>query len=193
MLNHDYARLGLALMAALGVHSLLFLGILDEPVAPQPEILMQVQMIPQTSIQAAELSLVTPHHTAIQNIKHDSNETVNEHEVTPAQQVAQATQQPEQAVEALSQTSHEPLLVPEHVQSLVLTKIYYPRRAKYRGWQGEAELRFGIDGSAIRDVQLFSSTGFTVLDQAAFQALVSMASLPLSDGFYRLPVVFKLQ
>lgn len=197
MLNKDYVRLGLACMAAVGVHGLFLFGISGSAVITQPESLIHVQLMPQPRQQesATQQSITQHHETQVSShqIEHTQMLTTKSgiEFLTKVKQVV-----PQEETETASSqqlVTAEPLLVPDEVQSLIITNIRYPRWARYRGWEGEAELQFGVFKSVVQNISLFSSTGFDVLDQAAFQALASMESLPLDDGVYRLPVEFRLQ
>lgn len=88
---------------------------------------------------------------------------------------------------------HEVIIVPDILQTQILAQVHYPNRARRRGWQGDTTLEFSIQQQAVQHITLAESSGFDALDQAAFEALTSLASLPLSDGRYRLPVIFRLQ
>ena len=92
-----------------------------------------------------------------------------------------------------SAPSKEMTLVPSEIQSTILANVSYPRQARRRGWEGEAAFRFNINSQSVQSVTMLTSTGYPVLDQAAHHGLLSVHSLPLMDGSYRLPVVFRLQ
>lgn len=83
--------------------------------------------------------------------------------------------------------------LPNHVQQIILANISYPRYARRKGIEGKAKFELSMLNQAIKKVTLVSSSGYAILDQAAFKALASLEKLPLNDGFYSLPVVFKLQ
>lgn len=92
-----------------------------------------------------------------------------------------------------SELSSEVALVPAEIQATILASVSYPRQARRRGWEGEAAFRFNINSQSIQSVTMLTSTGYPILDRAAHRGLLSIRSLPLTDGSYRLPVVFRLQ
>jgi len=83
--------------------------------------------------------------------------------------------------------------VPAAVQAQMLAKVSYPKRARRHGWEGRAEFEVRVYQQSIDQVTLLASTGFPLLDQAAQRGLVSVRDIPLSNGLYRMPVVFDLQ
>ena len=83
--------------------------------------------------------------------------------------------------------------VPEDAQASLLMHVSYPRQARRHGWQGKVELRFDIQQHTIRHVTVLTSSGYPVLDRAAYRALTHMQHIALADGIYRMPVVFRLQ
>ena len=83
--------------------------------------------------------------------------------------------------------------VPTALQAQMLAHVRYPRVARRHGWQGRAEFELRIYQQNVDRVTLLASTGFPLLDQAARRGLVSARDLPLSNGRYRMPVVFALR
>ena len=83
--------------------------------------------------------------------------------------------------------------VPENVQGMILTHVRYPWMARKRGWEGEVALRLDVRAQQVMQVTMLVSSGYNMLDDAAHKGVVSVERLPLSDGFYRLPVRFRLQ
>ncbi|OIQ00843.1 MAG: hypothetical protein AUK35_01300 [Zetaproteobacteria bacterium CG2_30_46_52] len=81
---------------------------------------------------------------------------------------------------------------PAQYSQQLLQHLRYPYLAQRKGWEGEVELRFAVRSQAVEALRVFSSSGYPALDDAAFQAVAS-ASIPMTDGLYRLPVVFKLR
>jgi len=198
-----YVRFGVALLAALGLHALIFfsLGSLY-PTQQEAQLssLLQVSILPQKP--AAESS--KPETKQVQS-KQKTPPLIQRNELTQAN-MPQAKMTPLEkemtkadAADAVENdysektNEAETLLVPQDIQTIILAKVSYPRRARRHGWQGEAELRFQISRHKVQSINILASTGFDVLDQAAWQALASITSLPLSDGSYRLPVIFRLQ
>jgi len=85
------------------------------------------------------------------------------------------------------------MVMPVDIQKRILTQVSYPMRARRLGWEGRAEFQVNVRNQDIQQVTMLLSTGYAMLDHAAQKGIVSIASLPLSDGSYRLPVVFRLQ
>jgi len=83
--------------------------------------------------------------------------------------------------------------VPQAVQQRILTHVHYPRQARRHGWQGRAEFELNIQQQSIHAVTLLASTGFPILDRAAERGLAAVDRIPLSNGLYRMPIVFHLQ
>ncbi len=83
--------------------------------------------------------------------------------------------------------------LPEHVQRMILAAVRYPLQARRHGWQGRAEFRLTVREQKLGAIEQLASTGYPLLDRAARQGIASVGNLPLSDGRYRLPVVFRLQ
>jgi len=83
--------------------------------------------------------------------------------------------------------------VPQAVQQRMLTHVHYPGQARRHGWQGRAEFELNVQQQSIHAVTLLASTGFPILDRAAERGLASVSRIPLSNGLYRMPVVFHLQ
>jgi len=85
------------------------------------------------------------------------------------------------------------MVMPIDIQKRILTRVSYPMRARRRGWEGRAEFRINVRAKGIQHVTMLLSTGYDLLDHAAQKGIVSIGLLPLSDGSYRFPVVFRLQ
>ncbi|MDQ6955800.1 MAG: TonB family protein [Mariprofundaceae bacterium] len=85
------------------------------------------------------------------------------------------------------------MVMPVHIQNKILTQVSYPMRARRRGWEGKAEFRINVQNQGVRDVTMLLSTGYDLLDRAAEKGIASMGLLPLMNGSYRFPVVFRLQ
>lgn len=75
----------------------------------------------------------------------------------------------------------------------------YPKLAQKRNWQGKVLLSLRVTSSGkINNVQLNSSSGYDVLDQAAINSLVKVGYLPkisswlLYDIDLKLPVIYQL-
>ncbi len=83
--------------------------------------------------------------------------------------------------------------VPEDIQAHLLMHVSYPRQARRHGWQGKVTLQFDVQQHMIRHVTVLTSSGYPVLDRAAYRALSHTPHIALADGVYRVPVVFRLQ
>jgi len=83
--------------------------------------------------------------------------------------------------------------VPKRVQTRILAEVHYPRQARRHGWQGRAEFEFDVHQKSIQTITLLASTGYPILDRAAQRGLSAMQHVSLSNGLYRMPVVFRLQ
>ncbi len=219
-MNQSVVRLGLASFAALGVHALLFLSLTDTSVTTLPKVPFQIELLSrQATPQNIESTTKTQLDSKLDSKKFKQThaiKTVADNKITmkaedtikssminiPIQSEmpkletltqAQVEKPPLKHVPSTVKLSPQVTFVPLNIQSTVLAQVDYPRLARRRGWQGAAELRFDITNEKVGEISIFASTGFDVLDQAAYQALASISDLPLSNGSYRLPVVFKLQ
>jgi len=85
------------------------------------------------------------------------------------------------------------MVLPVDIQKRILTRVTYPRRARRLGWEGKAEFRIYVIGRGIQQVTMLLSSGHALLDRAAKKGINSIDVLPLHDGLYRFPVVFRLQ
>ena len=83
--------------------------------------------------------------------------------------------------------------------------LSYPVRARRRGWQGEVMVGFHVDKQGfLRNVHLTQTSGYSLLDNAALNAIGKVKNIPLSswfknnheDTFYptalQLPVSYRL-
>ncbi|MBL1352814.1 MAG: TonB family protein [Zetaproteobacteria bacterium] len=83
--------------------------------------------------------------------------------------------------------------VPKALQMRILMNVHYPKQARRHGWQGKVELQLEIQQKSIRKVTLKSSSGYPILDRAAYHGLLQLHHIALSNGVYRMPIVFRLQ
>ena len=85
--------------------------------------------------------------------------------------------------------------VAEAAKRKLAKHVYYPEAAVAAGIEGEVRLLLTLDQSgAVKDVQIASSSGHAILDQAAMRAAYAMGSLPdLDHREIILPVTFRLQ
>lgn len=80
-------------------------------------------------------------------------------------------------------------------QQKIAQHLYYPAEAVSRGLEGEVRLVLVLtDNGAIADVQIASSSGHAILDNAAIKAAYAMGRLSgVSAREMILPVIFRLQ
>jgi len=83
--------------------------------------------------------------------------------------------------------------MPAAVQQMILTRISYPRQARRKGWQGRATFDLDVREQKLARLDLFHSSGHSLLDRAAMRGIQAVGQLPLANGLYRLPVEFRLQ
>jgi len=101
---------------------------------------------------------------------------------------------PNTAVKAVAANSKTAVaVVPRAVQTRILAEVHYPRQARRHGWQGKAEFEFDVHQQSIQTITLLASTGYPILDRAAQRGLSAISHVSLSNGLYRMPVVFRLQ
>jgi len=211
MFKRGYARLMAASIAAIGLHALLLVWANDSTLFVATDMKsssLHVALLPsQQSMNAFDLAK-PPGPISKQTIEKDRREkslppegiSMLEPEVSydDSSEIERvASDQIEDRNDVLpakqSPSSSEAALVPVEVQATILANVTYPRQARRRGWEGEAALRFNINSQLVQSVTMHTSTGYPVLDRAARLGLVSLRTLPLKDGDYRLPVVFRLQ
>ena len=83
--------------------------------------------------------------------------------------------------------------IPSDVQQMILSHISYPRKARRKGWQGNAMFNLAVHEQKLARLDLSISSGHNLLDRAAMRGIRAIDHLPLANGTYRLPVEFKLQ
>ncbi|NWF37595.1 TonB family protein [Mariprofundus sp. NF] len=83
--------------------------------------------------------------------------------------------------------------MPSDVQQMILSHISYPRKARRKGWQGNAMFNLAVHEQKLARLDLSLSSGHSLLDRAAMRGIRAIDHLPLANGTYRLPVEFKLQ
>jgi len=103
-----------------------------------------------------------------------------------------ASSQPQEEAEGVH-ADRQIASVPAKVKGMILTHVRYPWMARKRGWEGEVALRLDVRAQQVMQVTMLVSSGYNMLDDAAHKGVASVERLPLSDGFYRLPVRFRLQ
>lgn len=93
------------------------------------------------------------------------------------------------------------------IRSVLLSKIKtkftkhfdYPQLAKRKGWQGKVNLTFNISKQGnISDILIKNSSGYAILDQAAYHSLTQIKNIEITDRpfntrqSFNLPVIYKL-
>lgn len=181
-----YVRFGVALVAALALHALVLvlleIGRRDTSLSSP----LQITILPQQGSQQG----------ARQSDQHFEKKVISQKAVEPSEQFTEKQTEKSEAAKPepkeVADAAPELQLVPEQLQAAIIAKVSYPRQARRRGWQGLAELSFEVTNQAVHEIRILSSSGFSVLDQAAFTALASIRTMPLHDGPYKLPVMFQL-
>ncbi len=90
-----------------------------------------------------------------------------------------------------------------HVTSVLIEEFNqyfsYPKIAIKRNWQGKVLLSLRVSSSGkIKDIQIKSSSGYDVLDQAAIESMYKVKKLPKISSWLKydielkLPVIYKL-
>jgi len=112
---------------------------------------------------------------------------------TSFQPTTTVTHQPEQAAAPPAASPPLASAMPADVEQMILTHIGYPRQARRKGWQGRATFNLAVYEQKLAKLDLFSSSGHSLLDRAAMRGIKGIDHLPLANGTYRLPVEFRLQ
>ncbi len=192
MIRQGHVRLLVALLAAVSLHALLLMRTDDSSLtitAQSEGDLLQVALLAQAE---------RPHKPVKREAKQPSNPaselTLRRRAIPMVEQGIQDVEE-ETSESSVSPESEDVVMaqVPAAVQSIILAKVDYPRQARRRGYEGKAEFRFDVSRQAVQQVSMLVSSGYPVLDKAARKGLLSVGSLPLNDGSYRLPVIFRLQ
>lgn len=81
----------------------------------------------------------------------------------------------------------------------LISRERYPELARRRGWEGEVQLGFRVEGSgAIDNIRVMHSSGNRLLDESAMRALRRVRAVPVElwlEGFSAellLPVIYRL-
>jgi len=85
------------------------------------------------------------------------------------------------------------MLVPNDVQAHILMHVSYPKQARRHGWQGKVELQLNVQQQTIQHITLLTSSGYPILDRAAYRGLTHIHHISLNNGLYRMPIIFHLQ
>lgn len=192
MVKIEHTRVAIAMVAAVALHALLLTSF-DQPSRSLSADTYSGDM--RISLIKEKVRVVAPampaHYTEPPSV---SREELKQDTPLPRAVKNRQVQAVDRSIAytAPKEPKEEFISVPVEVQKLILTNIIYPRSARRAGWQGEAELLFNISGHAVQKVVLQTSSGYPALDRAARRGLLSVNNLPLTDGSYRLPVVFKL-
>lgn len=71
---------------------------------------------------------------------------------------------------------------------------FYPRQAIERGWEGRVVLLLALDAAGrVTGIEVASSSGHAILDDAALRAATRIAALPGGRRQVLLPVEFRLE
>lgn len=84
----------------------------------------------------------------------------------------------------------------EEIRRLVMANLHYPALAKRQGWAGRVQVRFTILLSGdIETPEILQSSGFSLLDQKALEAIETAAPYPHPPvvATITIPMVFELQ
>ncbi|MES0372241.1 MAG: TonB family protein [Mariprofundaceae bacterium] len=211
MIKSAYVRLVVASVVAIGLHGLLLVWIGDSSFTVATAMKsdsLQVALLPVQQKQSAEDKIPSIEPSSKPAIEKNQRKKSLQSEALSLPEPSleyEASLEPEKAESAQIESredalpsrqsflSKEAALVPAEVQATILANVSYPRQARRRGWEGQAAFRFNINSQSIQSVTMLSSTGYPILDRAAHRGLLSIRSLPLTDGSYRLPVIFRLQ
>jgi len=214
MHSHKHARLMVALVAAVSLHALGLLIL----ISPQPHLSRSLSQtlwveliaplpsppgIPNTSAHSM-ITQETPslHTSAIpSNVsQHRAMPDVLPVHVTPIHSTPPIitnpsnNAKPEHAPpEHKQMTITQPQRLPQSIQQQIMAEVHYPLQARRRGWQGKAEFQLDVQQQGIQHVIMLASSGYPILDRAAQRGIAAVTRLPLSNGMYRLPIVFRLQ
>jgi len=120
-------------------------------------------------------------------------EPVEPVEVTQAEPLHEPLFVDDYTDENVEETVTQMNVMPQHIQAEIAARVSYPRQARRRGWQGEAQFLLNINEQTVRAVTMLASTGYPILDRAAQRGLSSVNHIPLSNGLYHMPVSFRLQ
>lgn len=201
MMRKGYGRLPAALVVAGSLHAAVLLSINGPTVVKNGEpSLLQVDLVSQQEPAPAADIRETEAPAEKRAVKKQPRMEVPQPEV--AYHVAEPSSQPVRT----EQTSHqaeaersghaataEPQLAPPHARAFILARVSYPRLARKRGWEGQVNVRFEVSNRTIHGVTRLSSSGFSVLDEAAESGLRRVSAISLVDGRYWMPVEFKLK
>lgn len=193
MTREEHTRTAVAMVAAVALHALLF-SYFEQPLrslsADNYLGDMHISLIKESRKKAAAPARPTRYIAPQSGVKEEVKQELPLPHIAKNEQALPADKHI--AYTAPKEPKNRVVSVPSEVQALILTNIIYPRSARRAGWQGEAELLFKISGQMVQEVVLQTSSGYPLLDRAAQKGLHSTRNLPLADGSYRLPVVFKL-
>ena len=196
-------RLAAACIAATGLHLLAFqLWPQLEPykIKSDEGASLQIELVKQeTTSKVTEMPEIPP-QSAPQNSKVKKSREAPRSFSTPVaepQAAEPVNPQPEEAAKVAYEIAAESEEVvgamPADVQQMILTRISYPRQARRKGWQGKATFHLDVREQKLAKLDLFHSSGHDLLDRAAIRGIRAIDRLPLANGFYSLPVEFRLQ
>lgn len=101
------------------------------------------------------------------------------------------------------ESKHQQAESKARVISIIYNKLsqnfIYPKLAQKRNWQGKVLLSLRVSSNGkINDVQINSSSGYRILDQAAINSLIKIGNLPQLSSWLpyeidlKLPVIYQL-
>ena len=201
MNKQRHVTLAVALCAATMVHAFIFFFYKDRPsVAPVQLQPIEVTLLPQqakkpTASRKPDLATETKQKQVKTTQIIANKQALMPKPVTqaPTPKVAVKQEFTQQKVEAKKQPQQANTLIPSQIKHTILANIMYPRQAKRHGWEGQVDIQLEIGEQSIKTVTILQSSGHQILDNAARKGIVAMRSLPLSNGVYKLPVIFRLQ
>ncbi|MBL1275677.1 MAG: energy transducer TonB, partial [Ectothiorhodospiraceae bacterium] len=173
--------------------------------------------LPQQSANKPQQEKPITTHTIISTMKSDfiiePKTTLLEPKASHTQQANNVLQSPKANEAAVTPekiiTSENPSVTPQKQRNYLLGELQnrlsqyltYPQRARRRGWQGDVivELHINEKGQLGR-VHLARSSGYSVLDRSALNAIRKLKAIDIPDNFgplqavnLQLPVYFRLQ
>ncbi len=206
MIKQRYVSLGVALCAALGVHTFVFFMLADTKHVVISDKPLELTILPQEKIKpsAVKQNVTTKTKQQPKNVvavlKPQAKISIPKPSPPkPQASTSLAKPKPKPVINKISEFENKQTLeqqvqvIPQAIQQRILANIYYPKQAKRRGWEGTAKFSLDVYQHDILGVQMLISTGYKVLDSAAQKGIASIKTLPLHDGKHVLPVTFRLQ
>ncbi|MDX8389163.1 MAG: energy transducer TonB [Mariprofundaceae bacterium] len=188
---------------ALGAHALLFLdtGLRFNITTPLGEMPLHVEMVPQDQASKSRVvegaTINTPNHSAQKKVASHTHRIESHFSQSERKTIIERA--PDIREKATSKplmsapTTKAATILPTHIRAFLLKELTYPKQARRRGWQGDAEFQLDIFAQHVQQLTMLQSTGYPILDRAAKKGIRSAKDIPLIDGRYRLPVTFRLK